>query len=103
MATEQNIRIKLKAFDCRALDKSALEIVDTAKSSGAMVVGPIPLPKKVEKFTVNRSPHVNKKSMDQFELRTHSRLIVIVGPTPQTVDQLKKLSLPAGLDISIFL
>ena len=97
----QRIRIRLRAFDCRVLDKSVVEIVDTAKRTGALVAGPIPLPTRIEKFTVNRSPHVDKKSMDQFELRTHKRLLDIVNPTMNTVDELKKLNLPAGVDISI--
>ncbi len=95
------IRIKLKGFDYRLVDQSASEIVETAKRSGARVSGPVPLPTDVERFTVNRSPHVDKKSMDQFEIRTHKRLIDIVEPTAQTVDELKKLNLPAGVDISI--
>ncbi len=95
------IRIKLKGFDYRIVDQSASEIVETAKRSGARVSGPVPLPTDVERFTVNRSPHVDKKSMDQFEIRTHKRLIDIVEPTAQTVDELKKLNLPAGVDISI--
>jgi small subunit ribosomal protein S10 len=97
----QRIRIRLRAFDCRVLDKSVVEIVDTAKRTGALVAGPIPLPTRIEKFTVNRSPHVDKKSMDQFELRTHKRLLDIVNPTMNTVDELKKLNLPAGVDITI--
>ena len=97
----QRIRIRLKAFDYRMLDTSAQEIVETAKRTGAQVVGPIPLPTRIEKFTVNRSPHVDKKSMDQFELRTHKRLLDIVNPTMNTVDELKKLNLPAGVDITI--
>jgi len=95
------IRIKLKGFDYRIVDQSASEIVETAKRSGARVSGPVPLPTDIERFTVNRSPHVDKKSMDQFEIRTHKRLIDIVEPTAQTVDELKKLNLPAGVDISI--
>lgn len=95
------IRIKLKGFDYRLVDQSASEIVETAKRSGARVSGPVPLPTDIERFTVNRSPHVDKKSMDQFEIRTHKRLIDIVEPTAQTVDELKKLNLPAGVDISI--
>jgi small subunit ribosomal protein S10 len=97
----QRIRIRLRAFDCRVLDKSVVEIVDTAKRTGALLAGPIPLPTRIEKFTVNRSPHVDKKSMDQFELRTHKRLLDIVNPTMNTVDELKKLNLPAGVDITI--
>jgi small subunit ribosomal protein S10 len=95
------IRIKLQGYDYRIIDQSASEIVDTAKRSGARVSGPIPLPTLIEKVSVNRSPHVDKKSMDQFEQRTHKRLIDIVEPTAQTVDELKKLNLPAGVDITI--
>ena len=95
------IRIRLKGFDYRVVDQSAVEIVETAKRSGARVTGPVPLPTKVEKLTVNRSVHVNKKSMDQFEVRTHKRLIDIVEPTAATVDELKKLNLPAVVDITI--
>jgi small subunit ribosomal protein S10 len=95
------IRIKLKGFDYRIVDQSAAEIVETAKRSGARVSGPVPLPTDIERFTVNRSPHVDKKSMDQFEIRTHKRLIDILEPTAQTVDELKKLNLPAGVDITI--
>ena len=97
----QNIRIRLKAFDYRVLDASTQEIVSTAKRTGASVRGPIPLPNKIEKFTVLRSPHVNKKSRDQFEIRTHKRLLDIVDPTPQTVDALMKLDLAAGVDVQI--
>jgi len=95
------IRIKLQGYDYRVIDQSASEIVDTAKRSGARVAGPIPLPTKIEKLTINRSPPVDKKSMDQFEQRTHKRMIDIVEPTAQTVDELKKLNLPAGVDITI--
>ena len=95
------IRIRLQGFDYRVIDQSAADIVETAKRSGALVAGPVPLPTKIEKYTVNRSVHVNKKSMDQFEVRTHKRLIDIVEPTAATVDELKKLNLPAGVDISI--
>ena len=91
----QNIRIRLKAFDHRILDSSTKEIVSTAKRTGAHVRGPIPLPTKIEKFTVNRSPHVDKKSREQFEIRTHKRVLDIVDPTPQTVDALMKLDLAA--------
>jgi small subunit ribosomal protein S10 len=97
----QRIRIKLKGFDYRVIDQSAFDIVETAKRSGARVSGPVPLPIRIEKFTVNRSPHVDKKSMDSFEIRTHKRLIDIIEPTAQTVDELKKLNLPAGVDITI--
>jgi len=95
------IRIKLQGYDYRIIDQSASEIVDTAKRSGARVSGPIPLPTLIEKISVNRSPFVDKKSMEQFEQRTHKRLIDIVEPTAQTVDELKKLNLPAGVDITI--
>jgi small subunit ribosomal protein S10 len=99
--SKQRIRIRLKGFDYRVIDQSAMEIVETAKRSGARINGPVPLPTKIEKLTVNRSVHVNKKSMDQFEVRTHKRIIDIVEPTATTVDELKKLNLPAGVDISI--
>ena len=99
--TGQRIRIKLKGFDCRVIDQSASDIVDTAKRTGARVAGPIPMPTRIERYTVNRSPHVDKKSMDQFELRTHKRLIDILEPTVQTVDELKKLNLPAGVEITL--
>lgn len=97
----QNIRIRLKSFDHRILDKSTGEIVATAKRTGAGVRGPIPLPTRIEKFTVNRSPHVNKKSREQFEIRTHKRMLDIIDPTPQTVDALMKLDLAAGVDVEI--
>ena len=97
----QRIRIKLRGFDYRVIDQSASDIVDTAKRTGARVAGPIPMPTRIERYTVNRSPHVDKKSMDQFELRTHKRLIDILEPTVQTVDELKKLNLPAGVEINI--
>ena len=97
----QNIRIRLKAFDHRLLDQSTSEIVNTAKRTGAQVRGPIPLPTKIEKFTVLRSPHIDKKSREQFEMRTHKRLIDILDPTPQTVDALMKLELAAGVDVEI--
>jgi small subunit ribosomal protein S10 len=97
----QNIRIRLKAFDHRVLDSSTAEIVSTAKRTGAQVRGPIPLPSRIEKFTVNRSPHVDKKSREQFEIRTHKRLLDIIEPTPQTVDALMKLDLAAGVDVEI--
>lgn len=97
----QRIRIRLRAFDHRALDKSAVDIVETAKRTGAKVAGPVPLPTRIEKFSVNRSPHVDKKSAEQFEIRTHKRLLDIVDPTARTVDELKKLNLPAGVDITI--
>ena len=100
MAT-QKIRIKLKGYDFRTVDQSAGDIVETAKRTGAMVSGPVPLPTKIERYSVNRSVHVDKKSMEQFELRTHKRLIDIMDPTVNTVDELKKLNLPAGVDITI--
>ena len=95
------IRIKLKGFDYRMVDQSANEIVDTAKRTGARVTGPVPLPTDISRLTVNRSPHVDKKSMDQFEIRTHKRLIEIMEPNAQTVDELKQLNLPSGVDINI--
>ena len=101
MAGHQHIRIRLKAFDHRILDNSAHEIVNTAKRTGADVRGPIPLPTRIERFTVNRSPHVDKKSREQFEIRTFKRLLDIVSPTPQTVDALMKLDLAAGVDVEI--
>ena len=98
---QQNIRIRLKAFDHRVLDASTLEIVNTAKRTGANVRGPIPLPTRIERYTVNRSPHIDKKSREQFEMRTHKRMLDIVDPTPQTVDALMKLDLSAGVDVEI--
>lgn len=99
--TTPKIRIKLRAFDPRAIDKSTLEIVETAKRTGSKVAGPIPMPTRIEKFSVNRSVHVNKKSAEQFEIRTHKRLLDIIDPTARTIDELKKLNLPAGVDITI--
>lgn len=99
--TGQRIRIRLKGFDYRIIDQSALDIVETAKRSGARVNGPVPMPTRIEKLSVNRSVHVDKKSMEQFEIRTHKRLIDIIEPTAQTVDELKKLNLPSGVDITI--
>ena len=101
MLENQNIRIRLRAFDHRLLDQSTREIVNTAKRTGAEVVGPIPLPSRIEKFTVNRSVHVDKKSREQFEIRTHKRVLDIIDPTPQTVDALMKLDLAAGVDVEI--
>ena len=98
---DQKIRIRLKAYDHRLIDRSASEIVETAKRTGAQVRGPIPLPNKIEKFTVLRGPHIDKKSRDQWEIRTHKRLLDIVDPTPQTVDALMKLDLAAGVDVQI--
>ena len=98
---QEKIRIRLKAFDPRILDQAAEEIVDTAKRTGAMVAGPIPLPTRIERYTVLKSPHVDKKSREQFETRTHKRLLDILNPTAKTVDELKKLNLSAGVDIRI--
>ncbi len=98
---KQNSRIRLKAFDHRVLDQSTSEIVSTARRTGANVRGPIPLPTKIERYTVLRSPHIDKKSREQFEIRTHKRLLDIVDPTPQTVDALMKLDLAAGVDVEI--
>ena len=97
----QKIRIRLKAFDHRSIDKSALEIVDTARRTGALVRGPIPLPTKIERYTLLRSPHVNKSARDQFEIRTHKRIMDIIEPTEKTVDALMKLDLAAGVDVEI--
>ncbi len=98
---DQTIRIRLRAYDHRVLDSSTSEIVNTAKRTGARVRGPVPLPTRIERFTVLRSPHIDKKSMEQFEMRTHKRLIDIIDPTPQTVDALMKLDLAAGVDVEI--
>ena len=97
----QNIRIRLKAFEHRVLDQATSEIASTAKRTGARVRGPIPLPTRIEKFTVLRSPHIDKKSREQFEIRTHKRLLDIIDPTPQTVDALMKLDLASGVDVEI--
>jgi len=99
MATNQVIRIRLRSYDHRLLDQSAKRIVETAKKTGAKVSGPIPLPTEKEIFTILRSPHVNKDSREQFERRTHKRLIDIVNPTPKTIDSLMHLDLPSGVDI----
>jgi small subunit ribosomal protein S10 len=96
-----SIRIRLKAYDHRVLDQSSSEVVNTAKRTGARVRGPIPLPTRIERFTVNRGPHVDKKSRDQFEIRTHRRVLDILEPTPQTIDALSKVDLPAGVDVEI--
>ncbi|MEI6633547.1 MAG: 30S ribosomal protein S10 [Chlamydiota bacterium] len=98
---KQRIRIRLKAYDHRVLDQSSEEIVETAKRTGAKICGPIPLPTEIERYTVLRSPHVDKKSREQFEIRTHKRLLDILDPTAKTIDELKKLNLPAGVDIKI--
>lgn len=97
----QQIKIRLKAYDHRILDQSTEEIVETAKRTGARVLGPIPLPTRVERYTVLKSPHVDKKSREQFEMRTHNRLLGVVDPTAKTIDELRKLNLPAGVDIKI--
>ncbi len=97
----EKIRIRLKAYDHRVLDQSTSEIVDTALRTGARIAGPIPLPTKIARYTVNRSPHVDKKSREQFEMRTHKRILDILEPTSQTVDALMKLELPAGVDVEI--
>lgn len=101
MITSQKIRIRLKGYDHKLLDQSAVEIVDTARTTGARVAGPIPLPTRKNKFCVLRSPHVDKKSREEFEIRTHKRLLDILDPTPQTVDALMKLDLAAGVDVEI--
>ncbi|MCC6598679.1 MAG: 30S ribosomal protein S10 [Alphaproteobacteria bacterium] len=97
----QTIRITLKAFDHRILDNASSEILNTAKRTGASVRGPVPLPNKIKKFSVIRSPHIDKGSQEQFEMRTHKRLLDIVDPTPQTIDALMKLDLAAGVDVEI--
>ena len=97
----QKIRIRLKAFDYRLIDQSAAEIVDTAKRTGAVVKGPVPLPTRIERFDILRSPHVNKTSRDQLEIRTHLRLMDIIDPTEKTVDALMRLELPSGVDVEI--
>ncbi len=101
MASNQTIRIRLKAFDHRLIDRSAAEIVATAKRTGARVKGPIPLPTRIERFTILISPHVNKDARDQYEIRTHKRLMDIIDPTDKTVDALMKLDLAAGVDVQI--
>ena len=101
MIGNEKIRIRLKAYDYRVLDQSTTEIVSTAKRTGAQIAGPIPLPTMKNKYTVLRSPHVDKKSREQFEIRTHKRLLDILDPTPQTVDALMKLDLPAGVYVEI--
>jgi small subunit ribosomal protein S10 len=100
-AENQRIQIRLKAFDHRLIDKSTQEIVDTAKRTGAQVVGPIPLPTRIEKFTVLNSPHIDKDARDQYGIRTHKRLIVILQPTNRTVDALMKLDLASGVDVQV--
>ena len=100
MANKQVIRIRLQAYDHRVLDQSTKEIVTTVRRTGAQIAGPVPLPTRIERFSVNRSPHGDKKSMEQFEIRTHKRLLDIISPTVKTVDELKKLNLPAGVDVT---
>ena len=101
MLENDKIKIRMEAYDHEILDKSAMDIVETAKATGARVSGPIPLPTRIERYTVLRSPHVNKKSREQFEMRTHKRLIQIAEPTSKTIDALSKLNMPAGVDIRI--
>ena len=101
MATKQKIRIRLKAFDHKILDQSAQQIVETAERTGAVVAGPVPLPTRIEKYTVIRSPFIDKDSREQFEMRTHKRLIDVLDPTARTVDALMRLNVPSGVDIEI--
>ncbi|HHT9129293.1 MAG TPA: 30S ribosomal protein S10 [Candidatus Brocadiaceae bacterium] len=101
MVADHKIRIRMEAYDHRILDQSALEVVETAKRTGAKVFGPVPLPTRIERYTVLRSPHVDKKSREQFEIRTHKRLIDIVDPTAKTMDALNKINMPAGIEIKI--
>ena len=101
MNEDRRIRVRLRAFDYRVLDQSVKEIVDTVKRSGARIAGPVPLPTRIEKFTVQRSTHADKKSREQFEVRTHKRLLDIMEPTPETMDALMKLNLSAGVDVEI--
>jgi len=101
MVIDQKIRIRMEAYDHKVLDQAAADIVETAKTTGAKVSGPVPLPTRIERYTVLRSPHVDKKSREQFEIRTHKRLLDILEPTPQTVDALMKLELAAGVDVEI--
>ncbi|MEN9389034.1 MAG: hypothetical protein RLY61_118 [Candidatus Parcubacteria bacterium] len=101
MAGQSKIRIKLRGYDNRVVDLSTSKIIDTALRTGAKVVGPIPLPTRIEKYTVIRGPHIDKRSREQFELRTHKRLLEIISPTAATIDSLSNLDLPAGVDVSI--
>ncbi len=101
MVIDQKIRIRMEAYDQKVLDQAAAEIVETAKITGAKVSGPVPLPTRIERYTVLRSPHVDKKSREQFETRTHKRLIDIIEPTAKTVDALNRLNMPAGIEIKI--
>lgn len=98
---DQKIRIRMEAYDYRILDQSALEIVETAKRTGAKVFGPVPLPTRIERYTVLRSPHIDKRSREQFEIRTHKRLIDILEPTAKTMDALNRINMPAGIEIKI--
>ncbi len=98
---DQKIRIRMEAYDHRILDQSALEVVETAKRTGAKVFGPVPLPTRIERYTVLRSPHVDKKAREQFEMRTHKRLIDIFEPTAKTMDALNRINMPAGIEIKI--
>jgi small subunit ribosomal protein S10 len=98
---QEKIQIRMEAYDHEALDQAALDIVETSKRTGARVAGPVPLPTRIERYTVLRSPHIDKKSREQFEMRTHKRVLDIVDPTPQTVDALMKLDLAAGVDVEI--
>ena len=101
VASQERIRIRMEAYDHSVLDQSAADIVDTSKRTGAIVHGPIPLPTRIERYTVLKGPHIDKKSREQFEIRTHKRLVDILSPTGKTIDALNKLSLPAGVDIKI--
>ena len=101
MSSSSNIKIRMESYDHEALDKSAAELVDTAKRTGAEVQGPVPLPTRIERYTVLRSPHIDKKSREQFEIRTHKRILYIADYSPKTVDAISKLNLPAGVDIRI--
>ncbi len=101
MSTSNSIKIRMESYDHEALDKSSLELVDTAKRTGARVQGPVPLPTRIERYTVLRSPHIDKKSREQFEIRTHKRILYITDYSPKTVDSISKLNLPAGVDIRI--
>ena len=101
MSNENNIKIRMESYDHEALDKSSAELVDAAKRTGARVQGPVPLPTRIERYTVLRSPHIDKKSREQFEIRTHKRILYITDYTPKTVDSISKLNLPAGVDIRI--
>ena len=101
MIMNTKIRIRLKAYDHKLLDQSAVDILDTARKTGAKVVGPIPLPTRINKYCVLRSPHIDKKSREQFEINTHKRLLDILNPTSKTIDALRKLDLPAGVDVEI--